>query len=69
VDDDERRPDWLPQDGDRVRVLASGHLGTIMRRIQTEWGLLCDVAYVGTSHRKPHVAAELERLDGDVGDR
>jgi hypothetical protein len=62
VDDDARRPDWLPRDGDRVRVLASGHLGTIMRRIQTEWGLLCDVAYDGTSQRKPHVAAELELL-------
>ena len=66
VDDDEQRLDWLPRDGDRVRVLTSGKIGTIMRRIQTEWGLLCDVAYDGTSQRSVHVAAELALLGREV---
>ena len=64
VDDDEQRAAWLPRDGDRVRVLASGQTGTIVRRAPTEWGLLCDVAYDGTSEHRIHVASELELLAG-----
>jgi hypothetical protein len=64
ADDDEQPPAgpgpaWQPRPGDRVRVVASGVIGTIMRQSQTEWGLLCDIAYEGTSTRRPHASTEL----------
>jgi len=67
-DDDEQSPTeqpppWQPRAGDRVRIVASGTIGTVMRRSQTEWGLLCDVMYDGTARRLMHASTELEPLD------
>jgi hypothetical protein len=68
ADDDEQPPagpppGWLPGVGERVRIVASGATGTVMRRSQTEWGLLCDVAYDDTDRRLMHASTELAPLD------
>lgn len=53
------RPDWQPRDGERVRVVTSGEVGTVVHRTLTEWGWLCDVIYDSNSARRSHTIPEL----------
>ena len=34
---------WLPSLGDRVRVVATGRVGTVVHITLTEWGFLYDL--------------------------
>jgi hypothetical protein len=36
---------WEPSIGDRVVLVATGEIGTLLRMSSTEWGLLCDIQF------------------------
>ena len=56
---------WQPRLGDRVRVAASGRLGTVVHVTLTEWGFLYDLEHAdrpdatGTPERRTYATGEL----------
>jgi hypothetical protein len=57
------RADWQPREGERVRVVATGRIGTVVHRTLTEWGWLCDLVYEETAERRTHTVPELEPIE------
>ncbi len=60
---------WAPKIGDRVRLVATGEVGTVLRLAPTEWGLLCDIEFDetpvaepprGRPARRVHASTELQ---------
>jgi hypothetical protein len=59
---------WAPLVGDRVRLVTTGEIGTVLRLAPTEWGLLCDIELdpppaPGRPARRTHAANELRPLN------
>ncbi len=56
---------WQPTLGERVRVAASGRLGTVVQITLTEWGLLYDLEHdapaapAAPPERRTYAAGEL----------
>ena len=44
---------WRPGLGDRVRVITSGRLGTVVHITLTEWGFLYDVEHAADEPARP----------------
>ena len=55
---------WQPKLGDRVRVAASGRLGTVVHVTLTEWGFLYDLEHTGA----PDAAGPTERRTYATGE-
>ena len=55
---------WQPGLGDRVRVAASGRLGTVVHITLTEWGFLYDLEHAGA----PDAAMRTERRTYATGE-
>ena len=57
---------WAPVIGERVRLVKTGQLATVLRLSLTEWGLLCDLQFdplPGSTEvplRRPHASTELQ---------
>ena len=44
---------WQPTLGERVRVVASGRLGTVVHVTLTEWGFLYDLEHAAKEPAEP----------------
>ena len=57
---------WVPTIGDRVRLVTTGEIGTVLQLAPTEWGLLCNIEFdaplAGKPARRVHASTELQPL-------